>query len=192
MKNNIKKIKKAFNDHTTEKFAFRRLSKADCFPLLMATQNPDFNRFLLWDKPEDEADLMMNILKLLREDDSESSAVFSICEKYNGKWVGLLKWAPYQDSMTISFWLHPDYWRTMTAYKVVDSSFDIAFRCTDLDYLYSIMIEGNEVPQKMALKKGASLVGIEHLPHQKGHELQGNVYRVSKEVWKNNTELHIL
>lgn len=187
----IEKLKNTFPSYKTETLVFRPFSKSDCFPLFNASRHPEFNANLAWKAPETITELMPEVLKLIRDDMLNQAAVFSICEQETGKWVGLLKFSQYKDSLTYSLWVHPDYWKTLYIIRAAHTSAIAFFANTGLDHIYTLAKTTNDVTKKLLLNNNYELIGEEPFPTSYGGTVLCNVYKATKENWKCSTKTFI-
>ena len=137
MKNELKNIKKIINEFYTKGIAFRQLSRADAFPLFNACQHEEFNKYLAWNKSSNEEDVIMQIDMLLREEVMGESVPFSMIERETGKWMGLMKYAIYKDSIILTLWSHPDYWSGRSVIFGLMASISMVFENTEINKIYA-------------------------------------------------------
>ena len=188
LKNTIEQLQKNFLDYKTETLVFRPFVKPDCFALYTATKNPEFSAKLLWDINTHE-ELMVECQKLIREHDLKQSVVMSVCEKDTGKWAGLVKFSIYKDSITMSLWSHPDYWKSRAPIRCAESAIEIAFANSDLPHIYALIINDNLTMQKMVLSNNFEQIGETTAPHSKGHLIPLNVYKLERDAWIRKTKV---
>ena len=112
----IQKLKSIYNNYYAENIVFRNLAKSDLFPLYKATENPSFNKYLTWDA-KDEANLNIEVKRLLNEAQANRAVVISICDKNSGTWSGFLKFIPNTDGLEVSIWIHPNNWNSRFSVK---------------------------------------------------------------------------
>lgn len=177
-------------DYATPRYCFRPFVKADVYPLLEACKNPHFNRFLLWAPPQTVEEAMVQARKLLRQDSLNESVTFSIVEQTTGKWAGFLRWLPFRDGLTISLWMHPDFWGNGASKELVDAIFDIAFKVTQLENLYALMQPENKA--SIRLVKGKKMVHIDalDLTHDNGQPCHVHVYHIHVGQWCGLVPVH--
>lgn len=182
-------LKKVFDHQSTDTLVFRPFSRSDCFPLYMASKNEKFNTNLWWGPPENVEEVLVEVDKILREHQLSQSLVLSVCEKQNGKWVGLVKYTQYRDSITMSLWIHPDYWKTGTAYRCVECAIDTIINNTELPHLYARIVKDYPIMEKMSASFGFSFVERDDAVHAKGHVVASNTYKLDRNLWVKNAKI---
>ena len=185
----LTELRSGHQDYTTEHYCFRQFVKADAHPLFAASQNPQFNKFLLWSQPPSVAAEMVQIKKLIREDAINESVTFSVVEKVTGKWVGFVRWIPYQDGLAGTLWLHPDYWGTGAVNELNDALFAIVFLIVEVPSLYIFIQPANTPMVRIAQKKGMKELNMMDLVHEDGTPRTVQVYHVARGMWENRSEL---
>lgn len=178
-------------DYATPNYCFRSFVKADVYPLLAACQNPHFNRFLLWAPPKDMQEAMIQARKLIREDSLNQSVTFSIVEQTTGRWAGFLRWLPFRDGLTISLWMHPDFWGNGATRELSDGVLQVAFEVTDLDNLYALMQPENRGSIRLAKAQKMVYVDALDLSHDDGQPRTVHVYHVQRKDYMGVTPLSI-
>lgn len=186
----IQQLKKSFINYHTEQLTFRHFTKSDIFPLFEATKNKEFNTKLWWNI-NNQDDLMIEALKLIREHDMDQSVVISACEKITGKWVGLIKFTIYKDSITMSLWLHPDYWNSRIPIRCAESAIEIVFQNTQLSHIYARITKDYPTMEKMVTLNKFKWFEETQVQHTQGHIVQSNTFRLLKEDWNRKTQICI-
>lgn len=176
-------------DYATDNYCFRQFVKADVHPLFAASRNPHFNKFLLWNQPSSIETTMVQVKKLLREDAINQSSTFSIVEKVTGKWVGFVRWIPYQNGLAGTLWLHPDYWGSGAVNELNDALFAIVFLVAQVSSLYIFIQPANTPMVRIAQKKGMEELNMIELVHEDGAPRTFQVYHVARGSWENRSEL---
>lgn len=188
LQHTIQQLQTAFLNYKTETLTFRPFFKSDCFPLFTATQIPGFTDNLLW-SVDNQEQLMVECLKLIREHDLKQSVVISACEKDTGKWVGLIKFSIYKDSITMSLWIHPLYWKSRTPIRCAESAIEIAFANSNLPHIYAIIVSGNSTMEKMVLSNSFVECGKITTNHSAGHEIKLTVFNLQRSMWSRRTKV---
>ena len=179
--NYLLQIQNLFQNYYTENFIYRPFVKADTFPLFDATRNPEFNHYLLWDAPKDIAELTEQVDMLLREQLMNQSVLISICEKNNGQWIGFIKFVHYSNNIEISFWIHPNYWKSKFPSYALSSIIHIVFtNIHDLNGIYAKFHHDNLKVQKLASKYNFVYEKSFNVQHQFGHFFQADLYFLDK------------
>lgn len=171
-------IKEKFLSATSGPIGFRLLSRVDCYPLLDACANEEFNKNLLWHAAPNAFILMPKIDALIRDSDAYKSVTFSTVEKTSGEWIGLAKWSPYKDSFICSHWIHPNYWGSVLAMNMIVTSITLLSQAINREKSYMIILEHNEKSLRIANFLKARLLGDIHLPHEDGSLQKGFEFEV--------------
>ena len=178
-------IKEKFLSATSGSIGFRLLSRVDCYPLLDACTNEEFNKNLAWDAVHEPALLMPKIDTLIREMTLGKSISFSVVEKVTGAWIGIAKWTPYKDSYMSTTWAHPNYWGKKLPGEYLFLGHALMFQATQKEYLYAIVKNGNLKILKLLDKMQACEVGRVLYQHESGDELDCIELKIFNENMKN-------
>jgi RimJ/RimL family protein N-acetyltransferase len=175
-------IQKLFQNYYTNDFIYRPFVKADTFPLFEATKNPEFNRYLLWNAPKDISELSEQVEMLLREQSMNQATIISICEKNNGQWIGFIKLIHYENNIEMSFWIHPNYWKSHFPNDSLNTIIQIIFsNIKNLQGIYAKFHHDNIKVQKLALKYNFIYQKSFNVQHKLGHFFQADLYFLSRE-----------
>lgn len=106
----IQHLKTIFSKRYAKKIVFRDVARCDGFALFTATQNPEFNKHLLWPAPSEENSIFLQIDKLIREHTLNNAVILSVCDRYSGTWMGLARLQYWKDGIEMGLYLHPETW----------------------------------------------------------------------------------
>lgn len=149
--NTFQNLKNKFNHISSKNIVFREFTRSDGFPLFTATQNPDFNKHLLWVAPEKEQDIFIRTDKIIRENTLNEAIILSVCDKYTGTWVGLVRINKHLDGLEMGILLHPNYWGGKTFASAVGPVLECTFKnCPDIP-VYIRTSSKNEKTQSLAV-----------------------------------------
>lgn len=185
----IKRIKKSLINYRTESLVFRPFVKADCYPLYQASLHPDFNKYLNWGTFAQEQDLIIEMLKLMREDDRNETAFFSICEKDTGKWVGVKKFSIYEDSLVQAIWTHPDYWNSIIPLRASYAAMSIAFEIGQIQHLYGFVRKENPIMAKIVTRNNFKLIKEDVFTSLQNEKIGVHIYKLNREDWESRIDL---
>jgi RimJ/RimL family protein N-acetyltransferase len=122
----------------------RPLLESDVYPIFMATTNPAFNRYLLWDAPSTVAQLSLRIEKILDERRKGLMGVWVAAEITTGAFVALFRSFQVEPPegtdelhLETGIWLHPNYWLGGLSVEVSSISCDLLFDETPVDVLHA-------------------------------------------------------
>ncbi len=139
----IEDIKMKCSEMYSKTFFVRNFVRTDVFPLFEATRHPDFNKFSLWPQPESVNTLLPQVKLLELQDRRNEMFIFSLCDKKDGRWLGVVKGTPYRDGIDLSFWLTEEMWglRSFHVFYFIE---DFIFLETKFDNIYIRMHTENK------------------------------------------------
>ncbi len=139
----IEDIKMKCSEMYSKTFFVRNFVRTDVFPLFEATRHPEFNKFLLWPQPESVNTLLPQVKLLELQDRRNEMFIFSLCDKKDGRWLGVVKGTPYRDGIDLSFWLTEEMWglRSFHVFYFIE---DFIFLETKFDNIYIRMHTENK------------------------------------------------
>ena len=155
----ISTLSPVFDHHYTGKIVFRNMSRADGFPFFTATRDPAFNRFLLWSAPEEEAQIFLQVDKLIRQNTLKAMIVQSICKKTTGEWLGYLICKPFRDGVEIGLALHPVVWNTGVVFTVGSTVIEMIVRTLSGVPIYSRVTPANKKMHRVCQSYGFEKIG---------------------------------
>jgi RimJ/RimL family protein N-acetyltransferase len=185
----INELKNTLDNYRAGQLVFRPLCKGDAFPLFDATRNPEFNRHLLWSAPETVEELIVQVNLLRRDHTLNQAAVYSMCERVTGRWAGFIKFAPYLDAHSISFWIHPNFWKSTIASTAIRFVLEASMNYAKLPKLYAYIKEENEPMQNISEKCGYTYLRNIPFEHADGHIVTMKLYELTQENWLKNRVL---
>jgi RimJ/RimL family protein N-acetyltransferase len=173
-----------FNHHTSRNLAFRTFARADAWPLLTATQNPDFNRFLLWDAPKDISVMMIQVEKLLREHQLSRCVALSVVDRDNGSWkaLGLIK--GFRDGVEMSLYLHPCAWNTGLVLMSGCAIIELLLQQFPEQPIYNRVIVGNRRMARLNISYGFEKMDEVQDVHANGEARILDVFKLNRNKWK--------
>lgn len=121
----LSRLKGAFDRHLAKNITFRSMARCDAFPLFVASQNENYNRFLLWVAPPNERDILPRVDKLLRDETLGKILALSICDKKTGTWRGSLTFRPFRDGIEMGLSLHPDVWNRGVVFTAGQAAIEV-------------------------------------------------------------------
>lgn len=152
----------------TKNYAFREVTWADFFPYYKANTNELFNKFLLTETSQNEAEVKEIIGNKIKENKELNKEVnISIIEKQTGKWVGFLTCYDYEDKIAASLMIAPEYWGTGAAQEIAKASTQIFLKHSGFDEIYVRIFKGNKKTVQLNYALGAQLRGESSLLNSK-------------------------
>ena len=180
----LSQLKKAFSHRLARNITYRSLARADAFPLFQASRDPEFNRYLLWNAPLLDRDMLPQVDRLLRESTMEKALALSMCEKDTGTWMGLGVLRPFRDGLELSLYIHPARWNTNTVFTCGRGIIEVVFEHGDQTPLYVRMHPQNRRMERICLAYRFERVDGEQAQHATQGPLDLNVFRLDKERWE--------
>jgi len=122
----------------SRRIALRRVSLADGWPLFEATRNPLFNKFLMWDAPQNEQEVLARIDAIVEAQRRGRLAALSGVVRTTGAWASLYRFQPYAadpDVMEMGVWTHHDYWHGRFTLELAKMCVDVCFAHTEVERL---------------------------------------------------------
>jgi RimJ/RimL family protein N-acetyltransferase len=122
----------------TSRLALRPLSLSDSWPLFQATRNPDFNKHLLWEQPENESYVLDRINTTVDAARRGRLAAMSAVLKATGEWVSLYRFQPSSHDPTaveMGIWTSDKFWNGRFSLELTRACIDAAFSLSDVSSL---------------------------------------------------------
>lgn len=165
-----------------------RITKREDIPFIFsATKYKGFNDGMLWDAPENEAELIRNfkdgITKAWHE---KQSYGLTICDKLNDEPLGRISIRKDLDKVwIIGFWMHPEQqgkgYMTESVKAIINLGFEI-LGAERIEAFYALWNKKSE-----AVLKRVGMQFIEYIPHgfmKKGEWVEENKLGIAKEEWR--------
>ena len=175
----------------TERIVLRPLMECDVYPMFLATTNPAFNRYLLWDAPHTVSQLSERIKKILDERRKGQMGALVAAEITTGAFVALFKAhsiSPPAGSDELHFetgiWLHPNFWLDGLSVEVSATCFDYLFDETSVDVLHAQTHQDNKAC--LGLFRALNLqFGTETMvEHENGSLNPSFSYNIRRDQWR--------
>ena len=173
-----------FNRHISKNLAFRNFSRADAWPLLTATHNPDFNKFLLWDAPDGIEAMMVQVEKLLREHELSRCVALSAVDRDNGSWKGLVLLKGFRDGIEMSLYLHPNAWNTGLVLMSGCAVIELLLQHLPNQPIYNRVIVGNRRMARINVSYGFEKIDEVQDFHANGEVRNLDVFKLNQDKWK--------
>ena len=124
----------------TKHFCYRPVCLADAYPLHAAAEHPDFCRYLDWPAPATLDACTARVRALMEEELVNASAAACVVDKATGRWRGILRWTPLQESLALDLWASHGIWEMDHGVEeLLDQILAHAFRVTSLDMLHCMV-----------------------------------------------------
>lgn len=139
----------------TEHYCYRPVALADMHPLFEASRNLGEHYAINWPIPKTPDEAKMYIHEILAEELLNTSVTSTIVCKPTGKWLGLVRWVPFQDSIAVQFRTQSKLWEK-GAEELLNNSLHFIYRFTSISHVYAIMAPSNNA-RLFAQNKGMML-----------------------------------
>jgi len=97
----------------SERVALRPVSLCDAWPLFVATRNPQFNRHLLWPRPECEEQVLKRVRMIMEASRRGRLTALSAVARQTGEFIALFRFQPHAtlpETIEMGIWMHDKYW----------------------------------------------------------------------------------
>lgn len=185
----LARLRPIFDLRFAKDIAFRPLARADVFPLFQATRDPAFNQYLLWLMPQDEAETLVQVEKLLRQDRLGQALVLSLCDRPTGAWRGMAVLKPFRDGLELSLYIHPDQWSRGTVFTCGRGVIEVAFEQLPDLVLYTRIRPGNQRMERICKHYRFVPTDPSSDMHARDGKIDLDVYRLDKQQWETFAEV---
>ena len=176
-----------------ERVLLRPLLECDVYPIFMATTNPAFNRYLLWDAPLTIAQLSERIEKILDERRKGLMGVWVAAEITTGAFVALFRAytveapsSPDEFHVGTGIWLHPNYWKGGLSVDVSKLSLDLIFNETPVDVLHAETHVDNKASLGLFRAMGLVHSGTIDVDREDGTPSPSHTFHITRSVYKSS------
>lgn len=187
--NKYAQLNKNLLNHYGENVILRLFDRSDLFFLYNATQvDENFNKFLLWNKPDNFNDFVEK-MDILLSTQFIDNLIYSIIDIKTGSWCGLLKLREYRNGLEMSLWIHPNFQKKQTIfidtnYILLDTYFLLGY-----DNMYARCHVNNIPVQKMIKHYKFEEDGFDNTSiHENGTVYNAVVLNLAKYNWFNITK----
>lgn len=170
----------------TDRLVLRAASPADGWALFDATRNPDFNRLLVWPRPDVPAQAVQRMEAICLAQDRGRMSAVSACLKETGAWVALFRFLPYGPDPEITemgLWMHPDHWRSSFGTELTQACMDTAFSIREVHTLLGATLPANKGAIKVLLNCGLVHTHSVIRHHEDGRAVDVFEHRITREAW---------
>lgn len=97
----------------SERVALRPVALCDAWPLFVATRNPQFNRHLLWPRPDNEELVLKRVRMIMEASRRGRLTALSAVQRTTGEFIALFRFQPHAtlpDAIEMGIWVHDKYW----------------------------------------------------------------------------------
>jgi len=170
----------------TSRLALREASPADGWALFDATRNPEFNRLLVWPRPDTPEQAVQRMEAICLAQNRGRMSAISACLKETGAWVAVFRFLPYgldPDITEMGLWMHPDYWRSSFGKELTQACMEVAFSMPEVHTLLGATLPQNQGAIRVLLSCGLVFSGNVIRHHEDGRAVDVIEHRVTREGW---------
>jgi len=170
----------------TARLVLREASPADAGPLFDATRNPEFNRLLVWPRPDRLEQVQQRMEAICLAHSRGRMTAVSACLKETGAWVGIFRLMPYgldPEITEIGLWMHPAYWRASLAREITEACIATSFSLPEVHTVLAAALPANKVVLTGLSTLGFSFANDVIRHHEDGRPADVVEYRLTRDVW---------
>ena len=175
----------------SERLVLRPMLECDVYPMFMATTDPAFNHYLLWDAPSTVTQLSDRIEKILDERRKGQMGVWVAAEITTGAFVAIFRayvidspFAVDELHIETGIWLHPNYWKGGLSVEVCSICADLIFSETPADVLVAQTHVDNKPSQGLFRAMGLERVRRVDVVHENGATVPAYYFQLRRSDYK--------
>jgi RimJ/RimL family protein N-acetyltransferase len=161
--------------------------------LFQATRNPDFNRHLMWDRPDDENAVLARVDSILDSARRGRLAALSAVIKCTGEWVSLYRFQPHakiSSSVEMGIWTHEKFWQGRFGHELTAACVDAAFALSNVSTLIAAAAPMNLGSCKILERCGLTRSSVVHRRTESGTEVALQEFIITREEWDASRTSH--
>lgn len=170
----------------TTRLALRPLALSDAWPLYQATRNPDFNKHLLWEQPENESLVLERIDTIVETARRGRLAAMSAVLKNTGEWVSLYRFQPSvsdPNAVEMGIWTSDRFWNGRFSLELTRACVDAAFSLSDVSALVGGASPHNRPSCKLLEICGLTLFNTCIRHSESFLEVPAQEFRITRQQW---------
>jgi RimJ/RimL family protein N-acetyltransferase len=171
---------------SSPRLALRQVALADAWPLYQATRNPQFNRHLMWDRPEGDAQVLQRIDAIVDASRRGAMAAVSAVVRETGEWVSLYRFQPYAadpEALEMGLWTHERFWRGGYSLELTRACIDAAFEISDAERLIAAAAPENEGSCRVLEAGGLQPGELVLRSAESGRRVPLREYQLTRSAW---------
>ena len=168
------------------RLALRPLCLSDAWPLYEATRNPDFNKHLLWEQPENESFVLDRINTTVDAARRGRLSAMSAVLKTTGEWVSLYRFQPAASepgTLEMGIWTSDRFWNGRYSLELTRACVDAAFSLSDVSVLMGGASPHNAPSCKVLLHCGLEPVASGFRHSESLIEILAQEFRITRQQW---------
>jgi len=118
----------------SERVALRPVALCDAWPLYVATRNPQFNRHLLWPRPDNEEMVLRRVRMIMEASRRGRLTALSAVRRATGEFIALFRFQPHATlpgTIEMGIWLHDKFWHGRYSLELGRLCVSAAFALSD-------------------------------------------------------------
>jgi RimJ/RimL family protein N-acetyltransferase len=175
----------------SDRVILRPLMECDVYPIFIATTNPAFNRYLLWDAPDSVSQLSERIELILDERRKGQMGVWVAAEITTGAFVALFRAheveRPSNDDQFVvetGIWLHPNYWLDGLSVEIGGLFMELLFAETPVSVIRAETHVDNRASKGLFRAVGLKHSGTLLVSHENGVMNPSEAFEISRQEYK--------
>lgn len=172
------------------RLALRQVSLSDAWPLYQTTTNPDFNRYLMWDRPDDDIHVIDRVDSIVEATRRGRMSAVSAVVKATGEWVSLFRFQPHAVDpglVEMGVWTHYRFWHDQYTLELGRMCVDAAFAFSDTRILVGASSPHNKSSCRLLELCGLVPTKLVNRPHEGGTEVELQEFQIERERWTGET-----
>ena len=168
------------------RIALRPASLADAWPLYLATRNPQFNRYLLWPQPAQEAAVLERMDGIVTAAEQGRLSALSAVVKSTGEWIGLFRFQPYRDephTLEMGVWVHDRFWHGRYSLEIGRLCVDAAFSLSGVQRLVGASAPEDRGSCSLMTACGMSPTDLVRRDTESGYPVLLQEYAITRDEW---------
>jgi len=169
------------------RIALRRIALADGWPLFEATRNPHFNKFLMWDAPANEDEVLVRIDAIVEAARRGRLAALSGVARATGEWASLFRFQPYGADpavMEMGVWTHPRFWQGRFTLELSRMCVDACFASSPVDRLVGAAAPENAGSCQLMRAVGLREIELVTRRTESGHCVELQEFEILRADWE--------
>jgi len=169
------------------RIALRRISLSDGWPLFEATRNPLFNRFLMWDPPANEDEVLARVDAIVDAARRGRLAALSGVVRTTGEWASLFRFQPYgadPEVMEMGVWTHPRFWQGRYTLELSRMCVDACFAASEADRLIGAAAPDNAGSCQLMRAVGMREIDLVTRRTESGRRVELQEFEILRSVWQ--------
>lgn len=167
----LKKIKEELENKHSNNLVYREIRLEDMFPFFESNKNKEFIKYLAFNQINNIEDLKDFISDKYKKSKENKELWITISEKTTLTWVAFIKITPYEDVVTGSIYMSPNFWTSGYAHESIKACAKIYFQESKKDYFYVLADKNNKISIKMNVSLGGEIIGEDFMFHENGSKI---------------------